>query len=298
MSLLKLSRRSAVIAVVTASITSGCGKSGEKKKVGPAVTSTDKDAAVATAVPPPAGPKGRIKGSIKLTGEVPEMPKLQRGSDPVCARTEQRAETILKNSNGTLANVVVRVKPGTVEAWRPGDVVRVEQTACMYRPRVQAAVAGQKLTVENGDQTAHNVHLRELELGKRQGVATLLNRQQPKNMKPITSAVDDVPVIKLKCDQHGWMSGYIVVSDNGYAAVTGETGSFELEVPAGEIKIEAWHEFYGIKEQTVTVPDGGEVALDFTFDHDSDNPTAPPRPTPTPAAPDDGDDGGDETEGG
>lgn len=250
-----------------------CGKDSEKKRVDPAPGDGDGTAAEPVEVKPPPGPKGVVKGSVAVTGDIPEMPLLQRGSDPVCARTEQRAETILKNPNNTLANVVIRVKPNTVPAWRPGNVVRVEQKDCMYRPRVQAAVAGQKLLVSNGDQTAHNVHMRKLELGKRQGIATLLNRQQPKNMKPIESVVEDVPVVKLKCDQHGWMSGYIVVSDNGYATVTGDTGDFKLEVPAGEVTIEAWHEFYGVKEQTVTVPEGGEVSLDFAFDHAADNPT-------------------------
>lgn len=256
-----------------------CGKDGETKK------KIDRSAGAGTAgetaephpepveVKPPPGPKGVVKGKVAITGEVPEMPLLRRGTDPFCAKTEMRAETIFKNDNGTLRNVVVRVKPGTVPAWRPGNVVRVEQKDCMYRPRVQAAVAGQKLIVGNVDQTAHNVHLRKVELGKRQGVGTLWNRQQPRGMKPIASVVDDVPVIKLKCDQHGWMSGYILVSDNGYAAVTGADGTFELEVPAGEMTIQAWHEFYGVKEQTVTVPEGGEVTLDFGFDHDADNPT-------------------------
>jgi hypothetical protein len=70
------------------------------------------------------------------------------------------------------------------------------------------------------------------------------------------------------------MSGYIVVSDNGYHQVTGAEGRFELEVPAGEITLQAWHEFYGIKEQKVTVPEGGAVDVDFTFDHAADKTAA------------------------
>ena len=269
--------------VILALAAFACSKGGEKKKIEPAGDGDDPGTATQpVVVKPPPGPKGKVTGSIKLSGDVPEMPLLRRGSDPVCAKTEQRAETILKNADGTLSNVVVRVKPGTVPAWRPGEAIRISQSECMYRPRVQAAVAGQKLVVGNVDQTAHNVHLREVQLGKRQGISTLWNRQQPKGMKPIEAVVEDVPVIKLKCDQHGWMSGYIVVSDNGYAAVTGADGAFELEVPAGEITIQAWHEFYGVKEQTVTVAEGAAVELSFEYDHATDNPTAP-RPAPAPA---------------
>lgn len=258
--------------VAAALLLGACSKGGEKKKVAVDPPAGD-SAAAAPEVKAPPGPKGVIKGSVKFVGSV-QMPVLNRGTDPVCDRTKAKAETILVNDNQTLRNVVVRVKPGTVKPWRPGGTIRVDQLECMYRPRVQPAVAGQKLVIGNGDETAHNVHLRRLELGKRQGVETLWNRQQPKGMKPIEGVVGDHPVIKLKCDQHGWMSGYIVVSDNGYHTVTGETGAFELEVPAGEITLQAWHEFYGVKEQKVTVPEKGSVTVEFTFDHAVDNPTA------------------------
>jgi len=260
-----------VVLATSVGLLCACSK-GEKKRVDKSGGGDGTAQTQPVEVQPPPGPKGVVAGSVAFTGSV-EMPLLQRGSDPICAKTEKRAETILVNSNQTLRNVVVRVKPKTVPAWRPAKTIRVDQLECMYQPRVQAAVAGQRLVIGNGDQTAHNVHLRTVEMGKRQGIETLWNRQQPKNMKPIESTVDDVPVIKLKCDQHGWMSGYIVVSDNGYYTVTGDTGSFELEVPTGEITIQAWHEFYGLKEKTVTVAEGARVDLAFAFDHDRDNPT-------------------------
>jgi plastocyanin len=274
-------RRSAIIAVALAvPFALAACKGGEKKKVAAASEAGGSTSEPAAPSGPPPGPKGTIRGHVALEGEAPEMPVLPRGTDPVCAKDEMRAETITTSDDGDLANVVVRVAPGTVKGWAPSEPVLVDQTKCMYRPRVQGAVAGQKLLVSNADATAHNVHLRDVELGKRQGKATLWNRQQPVGMKPIEGTVEDVDVIRLKCDQHGWMSGYIVVSDNGYHQVTGAEGRFELEVPAGEITLQAWHEFYGIKEQKVTVPEGGAVDVDFTFDHAADNPTASANRSP------------------
>jgi len=229
---------------------------------------------------PPAKPKGRsgtLVGVVKLTGDAPEMPLINNGSDTICAQKKLRAETILVGANNTLTNALVRVKPGTVPAWTPETPIVVKQDACMYRPRIQGAVAGQDLIVYNRDETAHNVHVRAAKIGDRQGAEALWNRQQPKvssGLPPIREKVKDHPVMRLKCDQHGWMSGYLVVSDNPFSTTSGDDGSFELDVPTGELTVEAWHEFYGLKEATVTIEEGKTARVEFTFDAVADNPTA------------------------
>ena len=108
------------------------------------------------------------------------MPMIRNGTDPVCAQTKLRAETIVVNDNKTLLNALVRVKPGTVKAWTPSEPVVIRQEQCMYRPRVQAGVKGQALQVFNTDDTAHNVHARGGQIGDRQGADALWNRQQVK----------------------------------------------------------------------------------------------------------------------
>jgi plastocyanin len=66
---------------------------------------------------------------------------------------------VIVNSNGTLKDVLVRVAPGAVKGKfsAPEKTVDVKQQDCMYVPRVQGAVAGQVVTVENDDKTMHNV---------------------------------------------------------------------------------------------------------------------------------------------
>ena len=220
----------------------------------------------------PAGPIGTIEGKIVLTGDAPEMPFLNRGSDPACDNGKLRAETITVDSKGGLANVVVRIKPGTVPAWTPSEPVVVDQTDCMYRPRVTGGVRGQTVKVLNSDKTTHNVHARHLPLGKRQAIATIINRAQPAGIA-MTFELGDQPVAKLKCDYHGWMQGYVVVSDNPYFAVTAADGSFKLEgAPAGPQTVEVWHEYYGLKELPVEVAADGSVTLDSSYDAVNDDP--------------------------
>ncbi len=222
----------------------------------------------------PAGPVGSIKGKVTIVGKVPEMPLLKRGSDPKCDNGELRAETILVDPAGGLANVVVRIKPGSVPAWTPPKIISVDQTDCMYRPRVQGGVIGQTVEIKNSDETTHNVHARHLPLGRRQGIETIVNRAQPAGVS-MTFALGEEPVAKLKCDYHGWMQGFIVVSDNPYFGVSQPDGSFEVVgVPVGTHSVEAWHEFYGMKEATLTVEEGGVATLDLQYDAVADDPMA------------------------
>ena len=37
--------------------------------------------------------------------------------------------------------------------------VKIAQHDCMYRPRIQGAVDGQKVSISNDDLTTHNVHV-------------------------------------------------------------------------------------------------------------------------------------------
>ena len=215
----------------------------------------------------PDGPTGTIKGVVKFTGTAPEMPKLRTGADPACARTEKFAETVVVNGNGTLRDVLVRVKPGTVPGWVPDGRVQVDQKECVYRPRVQGGVIGQTLEVRNGDQTLHNVHLKEMQLSRRQAHRSISNRPQPAGAAPIEARLDAVDVVQLKCDAHAWMTAYVVLSDQPYFSVSGDDGAFTIDsVPAGAIELEAWHALYGVKTAKVTVEAGKTAEIELTFD--------------------------------
>ena len=223
----------------------------------------------------PAGPTGTITGVVKLTGAPPEMPVLQRGSDSFCAQKEMRAETVVVGAGGTLANALVRVAPGAVPGWIPDKPVVVDQTDCMYRPRVQGAVRGQVLQVKNSDGTMHNVNARRLPWGERRDTETLFNRGQPKGSPPLEGKIRDGDIMKLKCDSHGWMQGYVVVGDQPYHATSAADGRFTIEkAPVGTYELQAWHEMYGIKTAKVTVEEGKAATVDFTYDAEADKPAS------------------------
>jgi hypothetical protein len=208
----------------------------------------------------PAG-KGTISGEVTLTGTPPVMEPLKRGADPICAKTAMNDESALVK-DGKIENVVLRVK-GAPTTPPPATPIEVDQKDCMYRPRVQAGTTGQYVRVCNDDGTLHNVHAYE-------GTTTLFNQAQPPGSQPIEKSSPAKPqVVKLKCDVHPWMTGFVVLGDSPYFAVTKADGKFEIPgVPAGTYTLEAWHEKFGAKsvQVTVTPNETAKAAIAYSAD--------------------------------
>jgi len=207
---------------------------------------------------------GTVKGTVAFTGKAPEMPALPRQSDPVCAAKPMKSNEVIINSNNTLKDAFVRFTPGEVKGKysAPDKPVLVKQQDCMYVPRVQGAVAGGIVEVENTDKTMHNVHTYK-------GQETVLNQGQPAGSPPIKkdNVSTESAVLKFKCDVHPWMTGYLVVNDNPFFQTTGDDGSFTLEkVPMGTYTLEAWHSKYGLKTTKVTVEADKTVEAKFSYD--------------------------------
>jgi plastocyanin len=203
-----------------------------------------------------------IAGAVEFTGTPPAMEKLKRDADPFCAKTPMNDESVIVKDK-KLVNVWVHVVKGAPDAKAAPDAAPavVGQQNCMYRPRMQAAVVGQKIMAKNGDPVLHNVHTYL-------GAATVFNKGMPNAAaKPVEHVADKAGVIKWKCDVHGWMRAYVGVNKNPHQAVTGDDGTFKIEnVPPGTYTIEAWHETYGAKSAAVTVEAGKPASVTFKYD--------------------------------
>jgi plastocyanin len=204
---------------------------------------------------------GSISGTIAYTGAPPKVEKLVKKSDAVCAKTETADETVLLSKDGkSLANVVVRItKNAPAGTKAPATPVTIDQQGCVYHPRVQGAVEGQKLQVKNSDGTLHNIHAYA-------GTKTLFNQAQPPKAKEIEKDTKGADVVKLKCDVHPWMVGYVVISKTPFFATTTGEGKFEIkDVPPGTYTVEAWHEKLGTQTAEVKVEEGKPADPKFTF---------------------------------
>lgn len=72
--------------------------------------------------------------------------------------------------------------------------------------------------------------------------------------------------MKLKCDAHPFMHGFVMVSDHDFVATTDALGSFSISgVPPGTHEVSLWHETLGTLTKHVTVPPRGQVTVTVEY---------------------------------
>jgi hypothetical protein len=258
--MIKLDR--AVAAAVALALTVGAGAGCQKQTAPDPGAPAAAPVAAAPAAPPPLG-HGTIVGTVKLIGPPPEMPLTRRDADPFCAKTPTKEEEVVVGSGGGLKNVYVRITEGAVGRYEPpATIATLDQSACMYRPRVQGIMAGQVISIRNTDQTLHNVH-------GYNGPSTLFNQAEIPGLPPITRKIGEVDdLLKFKCDVHPWMTAYVHVAGNPFFAVTGDDGHYRIaNVPPGHYALTAWHERYGIKSTQIDV--GPDQPSEASFQYDA-----------------------------
>ncbi len=209
-----------------------------------------------------------IKGKIVFKGDVAKYKRstIKTNKDPQCKKSKKKIGTYAvifnkKTDPITVRNVMVYVKDGLGDRTykAPDEPVLLTQFGCEYKPHVFGIMAGQTLTVKNGDATNHNIHFQSK-------VNTQHNFTQPKKgmTKDLTLLKEDT--FFVKCDVHPWMGCHIQVFDHPFFAVTGKDGTFELKgLPAGKYTIEAFHEKFGKMSMTVEVASGETKTADFTY---------------------------------
>ncbi len=199
---------------------------------------------------------GKIVGTVKFVGEAPAMVKIETTKDvEVCGKTEKFDEALVVGDGNGLKNVVVsivNIEKGKAQAAEGGTL---DQKECVYRPRVILSPAGAELNILNNDGILHNIHTYS-------EANPPINKAQPKFRRKMTQKFDKAETVRVECDAHSWMKGWLVVTDHPYYAVTDASGMFELaEVPAGSYILRFWHETLGEMTQDVTVEAGQLVSL-------------------------------------
>ena len=206
---------------------------------------------------------GTISGVVKFKGAAPAPKKLEVTKDKeVCAKSAKSDPSLIV-SGGNLVNAVVSITDIKKGKKMEPQKVTLDQNVCEYHPHVLAFVAGSSVDIVNPDGILHNIH-------SYSKVNTPFNMAQPKFKKTMTVKIDKPEIISLKCDVHGWMSGWFFVADNPYFSVTDNNGGFKLtDVPPGTYTVEVWHETLadGIKtkpvSQKVTVKAKEEAKVNF-----------------------------------
>jgi carboxypeptidase family protein len=213
------------------------------------------------------GPKGDavVSGVINFNGTAPANPAIDMSQEAACKGKYTAAphdpEYVV--NAGKLGNVFVYVKSGLPAGAKydpPGTDVEIDQSGCLYHPRVFGIMVGQKLLIKNGDPVLHNI---KAVPAKNRG----FNISQPsEGMKTERTFSTEEVMVPLQCNVHSWMHAYVGVLSHPFFATSDSTGAFKITgLPPGTYTIEAWHEKLGTQQMSVTVGAGETKTADFTF---------------------------------
>jgi plastocyanin len=159
---------------------------------------------------------------------------------------------------GDISSAVVYLEGRTARSQTP--MVEMATDGRQFRPRVLIVPSGTTVQFRNLDPFNHNVFsLSEpnaFDLG-------LYGRGETR-----THRFTRPGVVRVYCNIHPRMSGFILVRDNPWYAQPGADGAWEIAgVPPGRYVLHVWHErVEAERTRAIVVPAGGVAGLADTLD--------------------------------
>jgi plastocyanin len=195
---------------------------------------------------------GTVKGIVRFDGPPLPTKKFSVTIDQyLCGKEKVSQELVLSSTQG-IKNAVVAlhgVPPGSKTPKLPASV-KMDQQACVFVPRVVVLPAGGTVEFLNSDRLLHNVRSDAKENRS-------FNRAQP-HARTIAMTFKTPEILRVDCDLHSWMRGWVVVAEHPFYVVTNDAGEFVFEnIPPGKYTLEVWQEALGHVKQAVTVTDSG-----------------------------------------
>jgi len=197
---------------------------------------------------------GDIVGIVKAVGREEAQEDLEQG------RYESRKYKFLERLNyDQLQDFIVYIDQ-TMDVVRPPakPVQIVIQKNGTFTPHVLPVLVGTTVEWPNKDEIYHNVfsmsEAKSFDLG-------LYKSDQTKRV-----TFDKAGRVDVFCSIHTKMNCIILVLNNHYFAVPDKKRFYRISnVPAGTYTLKAWHERLPAQSKQVTVPETGEVQIDFVL---------------------------------
>jgi hypothetical protein len=198
---------------------------------------------------------GTIEGRVIFRDTVPKRKIIPTKDIEVCGAPREEPLVRVGSDQGVESAVVYLAEVAKGKAWpAPGKKPEIDNVKCRFVPEVQVIRAG-ALDVVNSDPMLHNTHGY---YGKR----TAFNLALPNKGQRIPVELPRPGTVRIDCDAHGWMEGWVQVVDNPYYAITGADGKFSItDVPPGNYNLVATQSFTGPLQQSAVVATGKPTNL-------------------------------------
>ena len=160
------------------------------------------------------------------------------------------------------SNTVVWIegaRPGAPSRAPAGAGGKMKSSSKRFQPRVIAVGKDSTVDFPNDDPIYHNVFsvsgANRFDLGLyRSGASKSRSFQEP-------------GLVRVYCNIHPQMVGFVMVVDSDFKAVTGPEGTFRFDgVPPGAYVVKAWNEEGTETSQPVTVRASGDAPLSLRLD--------------------------------
>lgn len=196
--------------------------------------------------------QGSVTGTITTTAK--GMAPVRVTIDQKICGNELPDEAIVVDAQGRLANAVVFLT-GLKRAVTSEPVVMNEK--CRFAPRVQLAKPLANIRTSSKDAVLHTTQAQQ-ENGR-----TIFNVALPVPGLNISKPIGAAGTVRLNCNTHPWMRGWIVATDEA-AAISGADGRFTIDnLPPGSYELRVWHEALTGAPQKITVVAGKPAEISF-----------------------------------
>jgi hypothetical protein len=184
-----------------------------------------------------------------------------KGAAPIRVTIDQKVcgnelpdEAIIVDAQGHLANSVISVV-GLKSSVSRETVVTNEK--CRFGPRVQLVRPNSNVRTTSKDPILHTTQAQQ-ENGR-----TIFNVALPVPGLNISKPIGPAGIVRLNCNTHPWMRGWIIATDEA-AAISTADGRFTIaDVPPGSYQLRVWHESLKGAPQKITVVAGKPTEINF-----------------------------------
>ncbi|HHH39217.1 MAG TPA: hypothetical protein ENK50_06565 [Sedimenticola sp.] len=207
---------------------------------------------------------GTITGTVNFKGkdQPPKVYNITKDNN-VCG-TGSRKIDYVRIVDGHLMDSVVyleKVKEG--KAFEPEALdAKIDQKGCEFKPFLQTMKNKTKLAAVNDDPILHNIHTYEI-IGRTKKTVFNVSQPEPSTVMKLVKLKRGT-AMKVECDAHDFMHGFVFVAKNPYFSKVNEDGTYLIEnVPPGKYTIKVWHGTLKGAKGKVEVKDGQTATVDF-----------------------------------